>query len=432
MAYTPLPSVRELGRRFRDGSLTPSALVEDLLGRIARENPKLNAFYEVFTVEARAEAERATREFREGRDRGPLHGIPVGVKDLFDVAGHVTTAGAHKEFHPPPAARDSEVVRRLREAGAVMLGKTGLHEWALGVTSNNAHFGPTRNPHDPSRIPGGSSGGSGAALAAGLCPLALGTDTGGSIRIPSALCGTVGIKPTFGLVDMEGVAPLSRSLDTAGPMANSADDAFLMLEAMSDFKRKDVRKARVLIPKNYFFDGVDAEVIRLVRAAVEPLGPVEEVDVPLALKAWETNPVILLSEAVAVHEQRLKEHPERFGPGMADRFNGGFAYRGVDFARALAFKEEWRSFLQRLLAVPPAVLVVPGTPVPATPIGDREGSAIARVMTRFTSPFNLAGVPVLSLPVGKVGGLPVGLQLVAPPFGESLLWAVAHGAAQAP
>ncbi|HXX93570.1 MAG TPA: amidase, partial [Planctomycetota bacterium] len=418
-----------IGRRFRDGSLTPSVFLEELLERIGRLNPTLNAFYEIFTEEARVEARCATSELAERHDRGPLHGIPIGIKDLFDVAGHVTTAGAHKAFHPAPAARDSEVVRRLRGAGAVILGKTGLHEWALGVTSNNAHFGPTRNPHDPTRIPGGSSGGSGAALAAGLCPLALGTDTGGSIRIPSALCGTFGIKPTFGLVSMEGVAPLSRSLDTAGPMANSAEDAFLLLEAMSDFRPKDVRPPRILLPRNYFFDGVGPELVGMVRAAAARLGPVEEVDLPLAQKAWDTNPVILLSEALAVHEERLRDHPDRFGPGMADRFQGGFGYRGMDFARALAFRDEWRSFLQRMLAMPPSVLAIPGTPVPATPIGDREGAPIARIMTRCTSPFNLAGVPVLSVPVGTVGGLPVGMQLVAPAFGESLLWALSRGGA---
>jgi aspartyl-tRNA(Asn)/glutamyl-tRNA(Gln) amidotransferase subunit A len=417
-------SVRELGRRFRDGSVTPSAYLDELLGRIRELNPKLNAFTEVFGDQAREEAAQATRDLKNGRDRGPLHGIPVGVKDLFDVAGRVTTAGAHPAFHPPPAAKDAAVVRSLREAGAVILGKTGLHEWALGVTSNNAHSGPVRNPHDPARIPGGSSGGSGAALAAGLCPLALGTDTGGSIRIPASLCGTVGIKPTFGLVNVEGLAPLSRSLDTIGPMATTVEDAFLMLEAISDFRRKEVRRARILVAKNYFFDDVLPEVNRLVREAAARLGPVEEVEIPGARKAWDMNPVILLSEAVAVHEERLRDHPERFGPGMADRFQGGFSYRGIDFARALAFRDEWRMELLRLLAMPPSVLVVPATPIPAPLIGDREGAPIARILTRLTSPFNLAGMPVLSVPVGKVEGLPVGMQIVGPSFGESLLWAV--------
>jgi Asp-tRNA(Asn)/Glu-tRNA(Gln) amidotransferase A subunit family amidase len=416
-------TVVEAGKRFRDGSLTPSALTEELLARIGRENPKLNAFYEVFEAGARAEAERATRDLREGRDRGPLHGIPVGVKDLFDVAGSVTTAGAHKAFHPPPASRDAEVVRRLREAGAVVLGKTALHEWALGVTSNNAHFGPTRNPHDPSRIPGGSSGGSAAALAAGLCLLALGTDTGGSVRIPSTLCGTVGIKPTYGLVSMEGLAPLAVSLDHIGPMANSVEDAFLMLETISDFRRGDVPRPRILLPKQYFFEEVDPEVARLVREAAGRLGPVTEVDVPDARAAWETTPAILLTEAAALHEERLRDHADRFGPGLAERFNGGFKIRGVDHFRALEFQRRWRGFLTGLLSSG-SVMVVPGTPVPATPIGDREGAPIARVMTRFTSPFNLAGVPVLSVPVGKVGGLPVGMQVVAAPLHESLLWTV--------
>src|SRR6266550_4138186 len=180
-------TAREAARRFRSGSLTPEALTVELFERISIENPKLNAFYELFEAEARADAAGATRELEEGRDRGPLHGIPLGVKDLFDVAGHVTTSGAHPGFRPPPASADSEVVGRLRNAGAVLLGKTAVHEWALGVSTNNEHFGPTRNPVDPERIPGGSSGGSGAALAAGLTVLALGTDTGGSIRLPAAL-----------------------------------------------------------------------------------------------------------------------------------------------------------------------------------------------------------------------------------------------------
>jgi len=424
-------SVREAGRKFRDGSLTPSALTDRCLARIAELNPKLNAFYEVFTGEARAEAERAARELREGRDRGPLHGIPVGVKDLIDVAGHVTTCGAHKGFHPPPAREDADVVRRLREAGAVILGKTALHEWALGVTSNNAHFGPTRNPHDPGRIPGGSSGGSAAALASGMCLLALGSDTGGSIRIPSALCGTVGIKPSYGKVAMGGVAPLSRSLDTLGPMANTVEDAWLMLDAISEPKRREMHPPRILLPRNYFFEEVDPEVARLVREAAARLGPVEEVDLPQAKTAWETNPIILLSEAAHVHEARLKDHPEWFGPGLADRFRGGFEFRATDYLRAVEFGEEWARSLLRLLGSE-AVLAVPGTPVPAAKIGDREGAAIARVMTRFTSPYNLAGVPVLSVPVGKVDGLPAGMQLVAAPGADDLLRSVARDVTSLP
>jgi aspartyl-tRNA(Asn)/glutamyl-tRNA(Gln) amidotransferase subunit A len=421
----PVLTARDLTKKYQDGSLTPSALTDELLSRIAELNPKVNAFIEVFEKEARAEAEQATRELRGRRARGALHGIPVAVKDLIDVAGHVTTSGAHKGFHPPPAREDAEVVQRLRAAGAVILGKTALHEWALGVTSNNAHFGPTRNPHDPSRIPGGSSGGSAAALAAGLCPLALGSDTGGSIRIPSALCGTVGLKPTYGRVSVKGVQPLSNSLDHVGPMANSVDDAFLLLEAISDFKHDEAPRPRILLPKNYFFEEVDSEVARLVREAAARLGPMTEGELPGAKAAWEANTVILLSDAAAEHEKRLKEHSEWFGPGLADRFKGGLTYRGVDYARARDVQREWTNVLTRLLGND-GVLVAPGTPVPATEIGDREGAPIARIMTRCTSPFNLAGLPVLSVPVGKIGRLPVGMQLVAGPGRESLLGVAAR------
>jgi aspartyl-tRNA(Asn)/glutamyl-tRNA(Gln) amidotransferase subunit A len=413
-------TIREVAAQFRSGALTPEALTEDLLTRIAKENPRLNAYYEVFEKSAREAAARAGRELREGKDRGPLHGVPIGVKDLFDVAGSVTTAGAHKGFHPPPADEDSEVVARLRAAGAVLLGKTGLHEWALGVTSNNAHFGPTRNPHAVDRIPGGSSGGSAAALAAGLCVAALGSDTGGSIRIPAALCGVWGLKPTYGRVSLRGVVPLSRSLDHGGPMANAPEDLFLLLEAMSDFRRTPTPRPRVLVPKGYFFEDVDPGLADLVRVATAKLGPVEFVDVGDVGAAWQANSTLLLCEAAAFHEERLKTHPEWFGDSLAPRLQGGLETRGVEYVRARDVQREWTSFLTRLLG-DTAILAVPATPIPATLIGDRDGAPIARIMTRFTAPFNLAGVPVLSVPVGKIGGLPVGMQLVAAPGRESLL-----------
>jgi aspartyl-tRNA(Asn)/glutamyl-tRNA(Gln) amidotransferase subunit A len=415
-------TIAEAGRRFRDGSLSPEALTRDLLGKIAKENPSLNAWLEVFQGRAFEDAVQAGKDLKEGRDRGPLHGIPIGVKDLFDVAGSVTTAGAHSGFHPRPAREDCAVVSRLRRAGAVILGKTGLHEWALGVSSNNVHTGPVRNPHDPSRIPGGSSGGSAAALAAGQCLGALGSDTGGSIRIPAALCGVVGLKPTYGLVSLQGVTPLSRSLDHGGPMANSVEDVFLMLAAMADFSPAPAGCARVFLPKNYFFDDVDPEVGRLVREAAGRIAKTEIVDVGDVKAVWDANTVILLSDAAAFHEQRLKEHPDWFGGTLAERFAGGLNYRGVDYSRARDVQREWRAFLSRLLG-DTSVLCVPSTPVPATEIGDREGAPLARVMTRFTAPFNLAGVPILNVPVGKVRGLPVGMQIVAAPWREPLLHA---------
>jgi len=418
-------TIWEAATKFRNGTLTPEALTEELLGRIQKENPRLNAYYEVFGKAAREAASQATRELREGKDRGPLHGIPIGVKDLYDVAGSVTTAGAHKGFHPAPADEDCEVVARLRAAGAVFLGKTALHEWALGVSSNNAHFGPTRNPHEVDRIPGGSSGGSGAALAAGLCVAALGSDTGGSIRIPAALCGVWGLKPTYGKVSLRGVVPLSRSLDHAGPMANAAEDLFVLLEAMCDFRRAPAPRPRVLVPKNYFFDEVDPGVADLVCVAAAKVGAVEFVDVKDPAAAWQANSTILLCEAATVHEERLKTHPEWFGDSLGPRLRGGLETKGVDYVRARDVQREWIAFLTRLLGED-AVLAVPATPIPATAIGDRDGAPIARIMTRFTAPFNLAGLPVLSVPAGKVGGLPAGMQLVAGPGRENLLRAAAR------
>ena len=409
-------TIVDAGKQFRSGELSPEALLESLLDRITRENPRINAFYEVFRDEARQAAAQAAKELRSGVDRGPLHGIPIGVKDLFDMKGSRTTAGAHPGFHPAPAVEDAAVIARLREAGTVLVGKTALHEWAFGVSTNNAHFGPTRNPHDPTRMVGGSSGGSGAALAANLCLGALGTDTGGSIRIPSSVCGTVGIKPTLGRVSTQGVTPLSRSLDTMGPMTHTVEDAFLMLEAMCGFRPQETPAPRIVVPQGYFLEECDSRVIQLVTR----IAPVEAVDLGDVKAAWEANGVILLSDAASIHEARLLEHPDWFGESVGPRLKLGMGHRGVDYARARDVQREWTERLNRILGSD-TVLAVPATPTPATIIGDREGPALSKVMTRFTSPFNLAGVPVLCVPAGRVDGLPVGLQLVAGTGNESLL-----------
>jgi aspartyl-tRNA(Asn)/glutamyl-tRNA(Gln) amidotransferase subunit A len=409
-------SIAEAGRKFRTRELSPETLTELFLDRIKRDNPRLNAFYEVFWDQARAMAAEAALELRAGLDRGPLHGIPIAIKDLIDVKGTRTTAGAHPGFHPPAAKEDATVVERLKSAGAVLLGKTSLHEWALGVSSNNAHFGPSRNPHDPTRIPGGSSGGSAAALAAELCLGALGTDTGGSIRIPASLCGVYGLKPTFGRVSTAGVVPVSRSLDHIGPMANCVDDLYLILGGLCAFDDLELELDRVIVPRGYFLEECDPRVAEMVSR----LGTVETVDLGDVKEVWEANSIILLSEAAALHEGRLRDHEDWFGSSVGPRLKGALAYRAVDYAKAREVQRDWMARLLRILG-DRSVLAVPATPVAATVIGDREGPALSRLMTRFTSPFNLAGVPVLSAPVGKLDGLPVGVQLVAGLGRESLL-----------
>jgi aspartyl-tRNA(Asn)/glutamyl-tRNA(Gln) amidotransferase subunit A len=409
-------TIAEAGRKFRSRELSPETLTELFLERIQRENPRLNAFYEVFWDQARSMAAEAALELRSGLDRGPLHGIPVAIKDLIDVKGTRTTAGAHPDFHPKAAVEDALVVERLKAAGAVLLGKTALHEWALGVSSNNAHFGPTRNPHDVTRIPGGSSGGSAAALAAELCLGALGTDTGGSIRIPASLCGVYGLKPTYGRVSTAGVVPVSRSLDHVGPMANSVDDVYLMLGGLCAFDDPDLEPDRILVPRGYFLEECDPRLAEMVGR----LGTLETVDLGDVKEVWEANSMILLSEAAAQHEARLRDHFEWFGPSVGPRLKAALEYRAVDYAKAREVQREWMARLLRVLG-DRSVLAVPATPVAATVIGDREGPALSRLLTRFTSPFNLSGVPVLSAPVGKIDGLPVGVQLVAGLGRESLL-----------
>ncbi|MHC4608144.1 MAG: amidase [Planctomycetota bacterium] len=416
MKYT----IIETGRQFRDGRLSPATLTDDLLARIERENSNLNAYYEVFADEARAAARAAEKELRAGTDRGPLHGIPVAVKDLFDVAGHVTTCGAHPRFHPPPAEEDAAAVARLRAAGAVFLGKTAMHEYAMGVTNINPHFGATRNPHHPDRIAGGSSGGSAAALAAGLCVAALGSDTAGSIRIPAALCGVTGLKPTYGLVDGTGLFPLAKSLDHPGPMGNSVEDCFLLLEIMSDWRRGDAPEPRFMVPGNYFFDDIDPEVEKVVRAAVERLGEVTDIDAGDVEDFWKQNMTIIPAEASALHAERRAKHPERFGADLRARQEYGAGVTPEQLAHAREAQRDWKDCLDLVLE-DDGVLVTPTVLVPAPPIEGAEGVAMVQSLTRLTSPFNLAGVPALSVPCGSARGLPVGLQLVANAGRESLL-----------
>lgn len=441
-------TIESAGAAFRRAELSPLALTEMTLAAIEELNPQLNAYLTVTAESALAEARAAEAAFKRGEDRGPLQGIPIGLKDLYDVAGVRTTAGSII-LADNIAAADSAVTERLRAGGAVLLGKLHLHEWATGVTSINPHFGPCRNPWDPGRIPGGSSGGSAAALAAGLCLGSYGTDTGGSIRIPAALCGVVGLKPTRGRVSLRGVVPLSWSLDHAGPLARSVRDAAILLQAVAgydpddpgsidwpvdDYVRAGAREQglagrRVVVPDNYFFETGEAGVIGLAAEAIRVLARlgarVEHVRLPGIEELSTLSTTMNLSDAATYHAEHLRARPDDIGTDVLARYRIGQAKSGTDYAEARQQQRIWRRRLERLLEGG-TVLATPATPLAALPIENSEALEAARRLTSFSAPFNLTGLPAISVPCGFTGdGLPAGLQLVGRPWAEALVLQVA-------
>ncbi|HVP15178.1 MAG TPA: amidase, partial [Terriglobales bacterium] len=427
----------DLGRRIGRREILPLEIVEAMLERIGRLDPALNAFRLVTPERARDEARAAEREILAGRARGPLHGVPYAPKDIFDTAGLTTTAGA-KILAANVPARDAAVIERARAAGLVLLGKTNMHEFAYGVTSNNPHFGPCRNPWDPGRSPGGSSGGSGAALAAGLCALSLGTDTGGSIRIPAGACGIVGLKPTLGRVSRRGVTPLSWSLDTVGPMARTVEDAALLLAAIAgadpedpwcadapagDFTRDLEAGARGLaigVPREWFFAGVEPAIEAAVRAAIAVLGRegarIVEVSLPDLADAHTAAHATLAAEASAWHEPWLRERPDDYGADVRRALELGHLISAVDYVNARRMQEIVRA--RALAALAEAdVLAMPTLPRTPPAVGEAVSREPEVAWNRFMTPWNLTGFPAISIPCGfEPAGLPIGLQIVGRPF----------------
>ena len=444
-------SLAGLSDALRSRELSPVEVAEALLARI--EGDGTNAFITVTPERAMEDAKRAEVEISSGGYRGPLHGVPVGIKDLVDTEGVRTTmASAFFEHHVPD--RDAAVALRLREAGSVLLGKTNTHEFAYGPTADRSFFGPTRNPHDPARISGGSSGGSGAAVATGLLYGAIGSDTGGSIRIPAALCGVVGMKPTFGRVGKSGVFPLAPTLDHVGPLTRTVRDNALLLSTLAghdpedpysvdrpeeDFARdldRGVRGTVVGIPTNFFFEHVDREVETLVREAVEALrslgAEIREVEVPNVWETLHAQRLTLAAEAYAVHEERLGSEPERFDDHGLERLLQGEELRAYRYANAQQRKLWSRREFEEVLG-DLDVILAPSVPIPATELGQRQVSiegheeAVYSALTRLTGPTNMNGLPSLSVPCGTTAsGLPAGLQLIGRPFDEATLYRFGH------
>ncbi|HEY8730671.1 MAG TPA: amidase [Candidatus Limnocylindria bacterium] len=431
---------------LRSRSVGALELTEASLTRIAAREPELNAFITVTGDDAR-------RRARAADGRGPLAGAPIALKDLFDVAG-VPTTGGSKIFATNVPAVDGEIARRLFGAGGIDIGKTNLHEWAFGVTTDNPHFGPTRNPWALDRIPGGSSGGNGAALSAGLCFGAIGSDTGGSIRIPASLCGIVGLKPTYGRVSLRGAIPLAWSLDHPGPMARTVRDTAVLLQIIAGYDPRDpvsvdvpvddyladieggVRGSRIGVVRGRFFERLNAneqpanDVAAAVREATAVLAAegarVEDIELPRTDELRETQRVIIGTEAFAYHRDRIGANRTAYGADVAQRIDVGAKNTGGEYAAARRTRDELRRTYGDTLGAWDAI-VLPTTPITAPLREGQDAVAAAATLTAYTSPFNLTGLPAISVPCGfDANGLPIGLQLVSAPWAEARLLRVAR------
>jgi len=425
-------TIEEFARRLRAREMTALEITNSCLQRIDQLQPSLNAFIHVMADAAKRDAEAADRELASGRDRGPLHGVPIAVKDIIDVRGVPTTAASRvREGHI--AAADAPVITRLRDAGAVIIGKTNLDEFAFGTTSENSAFGAVRHPLDPARSPGGSSGGSAVAVATGMALAALGTDTGGSIRIPAAACGIVGLKPTLDEISTAGVVPLAKTFDHVGPFTRTVGDARLLHQAMSASTGADPRwsgadlprSAKDLclgIPRGYLTDLLDDDVRARFDEAAAALRSAGATLMDVSVPHASITPAVYIhihsSEGATFHARTLDSVPERYTPVVRRRLELGRYVLAQDYARAMEGREVLRREVDAALEGCDALLL-PTLPIPAPPIGAETTTIGGReepvraLMLRLTQLFNVTGHPAMSIPCGATAdGLPVGLQLV--------------------
>lgn len=447
-------TLAELSRRIHSGEVASSHATEEVFESIAHEDDSLNAFITLLRDQALQASEAADHMLRAGQDLGPLHGIPVSIKDVFTTKGIRTTAGSKVLADWVPDV-DATVVTRLRQAGAVLVGKTNLHEFAFGVTTENLHYGDTLNPWNPERVPGGSSGGSAAAVAEGLGYASLGTDTGGSIRIPAALCGITGLKPTYGRVSRHGVVPLAWSLDHVGPLTRTVEDAAMVLQVIAGHDPKDSTSSRRSVPDyrarlgepiekltvgvptdSLFLDPIEPDVASAIRAAIEVLRGLGvrliDVSLPHAADIGAIQSTIILSEAAAFHAEWLRKQSADYSRPVATGLTQGAIIPAIDYVNAQRARRlvrtEVRTLFQRVdaLILPTVPIVAPRRGQSTTIIGTDEVQT-TRALTRNVSPFNLLGLPALSIPCGfDAQELPIGLQIVGRPFDEELVLRIGH------
>lgn len=444
-------SIGELAPLLQSKEVSPVELTEAVLQNVEKYDGDVNSYIQIQADGARAAAKAAENEIAGGNYRGPLHGIPMALKDIMYFKGETATMGSgiHKDFVPD---FDATVVSKLKKAGVVFTGKLNMHEYAWGATTTNPHFGACRNPWDLSKIPGGSSGGSGAAVSANMAIASLGTDTGGSIRIPAASCGIIGLKPTHGRISKFGCFPLAWSLDHIGPMTKTVYDAALLLETLTGYDPRDPTsvdkpsrsystglsgdvKGKVIgINEEYFFRNVDKRVDEAVRNAISELekmgARIEPVKIPSLSMAEYAELVTITSEASAVHHANLEKHPDMFGEDTRFLLEFGELVTAVDYLQAQQIRRKLSNEFAQVFGQVD-VLISPTLPFLPPPIGDStvdiNGQSLSFLdeVIRFTGPGNLTGLPALSIPCGVRDGLPIGLQIMGPAFQEEKVLDVA-------
>lgn len=439
--------VEELAPLIQNQSISPVDVTKEVLDQAEATQEKVNSYISIYKEDAIAAAEKAEREIRNGHYRGMYHGIPMGIKDIIYMKDKVTTMASkiHKDF---VSDHDATVISKLKEAGVVCTGKVSLHEYAWGITNNNPHYGPVRNPWNLDKIPGGSSGGSGAAVAADAAIASLGTDTAGSIRIPSSACGIVGLKQTFGRVSKHGVYPLAWTLDHVGPMAKTVKDAAGLLQVIAGFDKNDptsvntpvddymnsvtgdVKDLVIGVNEDFFFNRVDSRVEQLVRDGIDKLvdqgAKVQEVKIPALQYAEWAELITSLSEASTIHHHDLQTRPQDFGNDIRMLFELGEIPSAVDYLQAQQVRRQLKQDFDKAFEQVD-LLIAPTLPVLPNDIGDDfadlngERVDVIDNIIRFMGPENLTGLPALTVPCGLSEGLPVGMQFIGPAFQEARL-----------
>jgi aspartyl-tRNA(Asn)/glutamyl-tRNA(Gln) amidotransferase subunit A len=427
-------SVCDLARSIQNRQITALEATNRTLAAIEAQNPRLNCFTDILAPRAIAKAEKIDQAIANGDPVGALAGVPFAAKNLFDIEGIVTLAGSKINRDNPPARQDAIAIQTLEAAGAILVGATNMDEYAYGFVTENAHYGATPNPLDPSRVSGGSSGGSAAAVAADLVPLALGSDTNGSVRVPAACCGVVGLKPTFGRVSRQGVFLFVSSLDHLGFFSQNVAD---MAAIWSIFGKKDlkdslrgVKDLKIALADDYFQQGAEPEVLEMVTAIAQRLGVTQKITIPETERARAAAYIITASEGANWHLQRLQTRLEDFDPATRDRLLAGALIPSSWYLQAQRFRRWYRDRLREIFTQVDIILT-PTIPCVAPPLGtekmiiDGQEVLIRPNLGRFTQPFSFIGLPTLSLPMKRPSQLPLSLQIIAAPDREDLILRVA-------